>query len=350
MILKKRKTINGIINKSNHSHSIPDFFIDNNEIITDKQFIANRFNSFFTKIGPEIALNIEDNSSNKFSDFLIDKPDCTFNFQEVNENTVVKIIDKFPCKTSSGPDSISMKLVKHMKNLIALPISVIVNQMLLTGIFPDCLKLAKVKPIFKKDDKNSFTNYRPISLLPSISKIFEKVIYDQLYAYFQNNNLFSPNQYGFRSNHSTELTCLEIVDRIIQHLDDKKTPINIYLDLSKAFDTINHPILINKLNFYEINGKALDVFKSYLRNRAQFVEFDNCKSDILDISTGVPQGSVLGPHLYSLPNLINETSSNIIDKVYTHSVNGFRQHVKKCMIKKYSDTSHIINCYICNQN
>ena len=90
------------------------------------------------------------------------------------------------------------------------------------------------------------------------------------------------------------MTCLEIVGRIIQHLDNKKTPINIYLDLSKAFDTINHPILINKLNFYGINGKAFDVFKSYLRNRAQFVEFDNFKSDILDISTGVPQGSVLG--------------------------------------------------------
>ena len=185
-------TINGIINKSTKSHSIPDFFIHNNEIITDKQIIANRFNSFFTNIGPELAQNIEDNSSKHFSDFLIDKPDCTFNFQEVDENTIVKIIDKFPCKTSSGPDSISMKLVKYMKNLIALPISVMVNQMLTTGIFPDRLKLAKVKPIFKKDDKNSFTNYRPISLLPSISKNFEKVIYDQLYAYFQSNNLFFP--------------------------------------------------------------------------------------------------------------------------------------------------------------
>ena len=142
---------------------------------------------------------------------MIDKPDCTFNFQEVDENTIVKIIDKFPCKTSSGPDLILMKLVKYMKNLIALPISVIVNQMLLTGIFPDRLKLTKVTPIFKKDDKISFTIYRPISLLPSTSKIFEKVIYDQLYASFQNNNLFSPNQYGFRSSHSSELTCLEIV-------------------------------------------------------------------------------------------------------------------------------------------
>ena len=109
------------------------------------------------------------------------------------------------------------------------------------------------------------------------------------------------------------MTCLEIVDRIIQHLDNKKTPINIYLDLSKAFDTINHPILINKLNFYGINGKALDVFKSYLRNRAQFVEFDNFKSDTLDISTGVPQGSVLGPLLFLI--YVNDISiaSNIFD-------------------------------------
>ena len=125
--------------------------------------------------------------------------------------------------------------------------------------------------------------------------------------------IFPPNQYGFRSNHSTELTCLEIVDRIIQHIDNKKTPINIYLDLSKAFDTINHPILINKLNFYGINGKALDVFESYLRNRAQFVEFDNFKSDTLDISTGVPQGSVLGPLLFLI--YVNDISkaSKIFD-------------------------------------
>ena len=109
------------------------------------------------------------------------------------------------------------------------------------------------------------------------------------------------------------MTCLEIVDRIIQHLDNKKTPINIYLDLSKAFDTISHPILINKLNFYGINGKALDVFKSYLRNRAQFVEFDNFKSDILNISTGVPQCSVLGPLLFLI--YVNDISkaSKIFD-------------------------------------
>ena len=181
--------INGIINKSTKSHSIPDFFIHNNEIITDKQIIANRFNSFFTNIGPQLAQNIEDNSSKHFSDFLIDKPDCTYNFQEVDENTIVKIIDKFPCKTSSGPDSISMK---YMKNLIALPISVMVNQMLTTGIFPDRLKLAKVKPIFKKDDKNSFTNYRPISLLPSILKNLKKLFMTNFMLIFKVIIFFPP--------------------------------------------------------------------------------------------------------------------------------------------------------------
>ena len=170
--------------------------------------------------------------------------------------------------------------------------------MLTTGIFPDKLKIAKVKPIFKKGDTSSFSNYRPISLLPSISKIFEKAIYDQTYSYFQQNNLFYSSQYGFRKGHSTEYAALELVDRIVQHLDNNKLPINFYLDLSKAFDTLDHKILLHKLQFYRIHGITLSIFKNYLSNRIQFVEYEDTKSDTLTITTGVPQGSVLGPLLF----------------------------------------------------
>ena len=170
--------------------------------------------------------------------------------------------------------------------------------MINTGIFPDKLKLAKVCPIYKKDDENLFTNYRPISLLPAISKIFEKVIFRQLYDYFQIKKLFYNSQYGFRTEHSTEFAALEVIDRILIEMDENEIPINIYLDLSKAFDTLDHNILLYKLNHYGISGSSLKLIESYLTNREQYVEIDNTKSKTQKIKTGVPQGSILGPLLF----------------------------------------------------
>ena len=121
-----------------------------------------------------------------------------------------------------------------------MPLTLIINQSLLTGIFPDKLKVAKITPIFKKGDSLLLGNYRPISLLPSISKLFEKVVYQQIYQYFTINKLFSPGQYGFRNNHSCELANIELTDHILTALDQKQLPLSIFMDLSKAFDTLNH--------------------------------------------------------------------------------------------------------------
>ena len=144
--------------------------------------------------------------------------------------------------------------MKQISPIITKPLTVIINQCLRTGIFPENLKVAKIIPLFKKRDPSLIKNYRPISLLPAISKVFEKGIHNQLSQYFVSNKLFYKKQYGFRKQHSTELTALHLMDNIIQNMDMGKIPISIYLDLSKAFDTLDHTILLEKLKFYGICG------------------------------------------------------------------------------------------------
>ena len=209
-----------------------------------------------------------------------------------------KIIQKLKPKSSYGHDEISTILLKSIAPEIKSVLTLIINQSFCNGIFPDKLKVAKIKPIFKKDDPHIADNYRPISLLPSISKVFEKVAFLQVYDYFTKNELLYESQYGFRQLHSTELAALEITDKIYEDLDNKKLPLAIYLDLSKAFDTIDHSILLYKLRYYGIQGSSLNWFGSYLSNRKQYVEFNDTLSDLKEIKTGVPQGSILGPLLF----------------------------------------------------
>ena len=187
----------------------------------------------------------------------------SFDFQLIDESNFDKVIQSLHAKTSSGHDGISVKLLKYLAPALRQPLTVIINQLLLTGIFPEKLKIAKVLPLFKKNDCMIMDNYRPILLLPAISKVFEKVVYNQLYTYFTSNNLQYKGQYGFREDHSTEMANIELVDRIITALDDKKLPISIFMDLSKAFDTLNHEILLCKLQYYGISGVALDWFNNY---------------------------------------------------------------------------------------
>ena len=297
-IKKTWQTISDIMNRKHTNTTYPEFFEINGVKIMDKIEIANKFNQYFTNIGPDLANNVSHSSEKEVDDFLLHKPKCELKFNQIDENHKNKIIQNLPNKSSCDFDDISPKLIKFLKPILTKPITVIINQMLNTGFFPDKLKIVKIKPLFKKGDSKSFNNYRPISLLPSISKIFEKVIYDQTYTYFQNDDIFYSCQYGFRQGHPTEYAALELVYKITQHLDKNRTPINFYLDVSKAFDTLDHSILTHKLKFYGIEGAALNLFQSYLSNRLQFVEYDNIMSDPLEISTGVPQGSVLGPLLF----------------------------------------------------
>ena len=193
----------------------------------------------------------------------------------------LNIISKLKNKKSYGIDGISTNvLLKSIANEIIKPLTLITNQSLKTGIFPDAFETSKVTPIYKKRDKTNFNNYRPISILPTISKVFERVIHIQLYDYFCKNNLLCEQQYGFRSKHSTELATIKLVDYLVKNMDENFIPCAIYLDLSKAFDTLNFDILVNKLKFYGIVGTPSKLLDNYLKTRHQFVDFKNTKSDL----------------------------------------------------------------------
>lgn len=297
-------TINETLNRNKKTAEYPSEFLIDGKNISDPTIIANSFNDFFSNIGTKFSSDIIiNNKTLAYTDYLSNPVPTTFKLDSVTSDDVLDIISKLKNKKSSGKDGISNKLLKEIKFEIIHPLTLIINQSIQTGIFPDALKIAKVKPLYKKGDSSLLNNYRPISLLPTISKVFERVIYIQLYDYFNSNNLLVDQQYGFRSLHSTELASVKLIDSLLSDMDNlksNKTPITIFLDLSKAFDTLNFDIMINKLKYYGIKGTELILMENYLINRYQYVEYDSQNSDLLKLKTGIPQGSLLGPLFFSI--------------------------------------------------
>ena len=193
-----------------------------------------------------------------------------------------------------------MSLVKLVIEGISKPLTHICNLSFQTGSFPNQMKIAKVIPLYKNGSKHLFTNYRPVSLLPQFSKILEKLFNSRLDSFLERHNVLSESQYGFRTKRSTSQALMESIERITDAIDNHQYAIGIFIDLRKAFDTINHNILINKLEKIGIRGMAIDWIKSYLDRRKQFVKLGNHSSNCFDIACGVPQGSVLGPKLFLL--------------------------------------------------
>ena len=289
--------IKSIINKAN-SKQFPSSFILSDTEITEDKSIANHFNTYFSKIGTNLAASLDSNNLKDFKLYLNKNFNHTFELELVNENEIMKIINELQPKNSNGHDEISNKLLKKLSPILIQSLTLIINQSITTGIFPDQLKIAKITPLYKKENVKLIENYRPISVLSSISKIFEKVVFNQLYAYFTQNNLFYHSQYGFRKKCSTEHAVLELSDKVINQMEIGNTPLAVFLDLSKAFDTINFDILLYKLKYYGISNTSIKWFNSYLYNRKQYVEFNQTKSNISSITTGIPQGSILGPLLF----------------------------------------------------
>ena len=275
-IKKTWNTIYSVIKNTDSSEKFPSFVHKNDQIISKQEDIVEEMNSYFINIGHKIAPRSNE-KYDEFSNFFSTASDHTFKFKQVTENCVRKAFNELKSKETKDVDGLSTKLLKQLSGKLYKPIALIINQSLGTGIFPDKLKIAKVHPIHKGNDLdlNTLNNYRPISILPCISKIFERIIYNQLYEYFNSHDLLYESQYGFRLDHSTEFAAIELTNSIHDHLSNGFNPIVVYMDLSKAFDTLNHDILVNKLKHYGVNNTELNWFISYLSNRFQYVNYNN---------------------------------------------------------------------------
>ena len=293
------KLLNEVINKRKSRSPFPSSFKSEGKTITDPEEIADKFCKYFTNIGPNLAGEIREVNSSA-SSFIGDVNLPPITLKPTNPCELESICSMFASGKAPGYDNISMRVIKHSIHLISAPLSNIINLSLQKGIFPDKLKLTKVIPIYKANDPSLFTNYRPISLLSNFSKFFEKVMHNRITEFAEQYNILYRCQFGFRKNYSTSHALIHLINRISTAIDQRETTVGVFLDLSKAFDTLDHEILFAKLEHYGIRNVALQWIKSYFSNRRQFVQINQTCSSTQTIKCGVPQGSILGPLFFIL--------------------------------------------------
>ena len=296
----------------------------NGILSSNNKEVADCFNQYFSNISTSIRSKLP-YTSKKFKSYLLNSnPDSVY-LTPTSALEVLNCINSFPRNKGMGPYSIPIKILQLLGPDISVILSNLINLSFTSGSFPSKLKLARITPVLKKGSPLEVQNYRPISLLSNIDKIFQKLIFKRLMNFLDKHQSLYPMQFGFRAKHSTTLSLMNIVNQIQNALDKGKVACGIFLDLQKAFDTVDHEILLVKLKHYGIRGKTFHWLKSFLSERSQFVSIGNIKSSIVSLLHGVPQGSVLGPLLFLI------------------YINDMHQAVKFSSLFQFADDTNMLN-------
>ena len=327
------QNLHDITQKSSKQHSnfIHD---DNGDPILDPETTANKFNNFFTSLYKDLDRSDGKSTDDctKLRDFVDSKvPHGTeFHIPHVSASFIQQQLQNLKTNKATGIDDISAKYLKLSASVVSQPLATILNLSITNGIFPDDLKKAKVTPIFKKGEKHDINNYRPISVLPIITGIFERYISTCLIGFLDEHKLIYENQSGFRRHHSCQTALTKMVDNWFTAMNNDEVVGAVLLDLSKAFDLVSHQILKQKLSAYKFSQLSQSWFDSYLSNRFQQVHISGKLSESKEIKAGVPQGSVLGPLLFLL------------------YINDLPPYIKYCLLDLFADdgTLHTSNSYL----
>lgn len=278
----------------------------------------DQFNNFFATVSDAVINSIRDPNIDPLS-YLngLNKPPFSFFMSPITESDVLEAILSLPNKPGLDYHGLNAIIIKSSLDSLVEPLTVIFNKCLDEGNWPLSLKISKIIPVFKKGNECDLGNYRPIAIVPVISKIFEKILKGKLISYLETKSLLSTAQFGFQKHKSTTTALISVLEEVVEGLDQGASTNAVMCDLTKAFDCVTTDILIRKMEFYGLRGQVLNLFNSYLVDRFQYVNYNNLNSSLSAIKNGVPQGSVLGPILFllyvnDLPSVVSRQSSVVL--------------------------------------